>query len=74
MNSAAKYLPMTIPVRLAGDVSRSCSVPFLRSSASNLMVRIGTVNKYCLHVPTVTLKSVTLYATLYEKKKSPSEE
>jgi len=39
--TAARYLPMTTSKSLAGNVSRSSSVPCRRSSAQMLMVTAG---------------------------------
>ncbi len=38
---AAKNLPKTMPIRLIGAVSRSCSVRILRSSLNIFIVKSG---------------------------------
>ncbi len=42
MPSAEKYFPRTISKSVAGNVSRSSSVPCLRSSAQIAMATAGT--------------------------------
>ncbi|MNC78399.1 hypothetical protein D3C75_1306000 [compost metagenome] len=44
-SSAARYLPMTISVRLAGEVSKSSSVPWRSSSDTSRMVKRGMTNR-----------------------------